>query len=80
MKPGVSSRVSLQRSQSNYQFNMGDIYSSKAPEIIINDLDHIFVDEEMANVITSEVVVDHDGNIILAEIGKLNVAGKTLKE
>ena len=80
VKPGVSSRVSLQRSQSNYQFNMGDIYSSKAPEIIINDLDHIFVDEEMANVITSEVVVDHDGNIILAEIGKLNVAGKSLKE
>ena len=79
LKPGVSSRITLQRSQSKYQFDMEEIYNPTATNLIIQDLDHIFVDEGLSNVITSEVVVAHDGSIILPEIGKLKVAGKTLK-
>ena len=59
---------------------MEEIYSPTATNLIIKDLDHIFVDEGLSNVITSEVVVANDGNIIIPEIGKLNVAGKTLKD
>ena len=80
LKPGVSSRVTLQRSQSKYQFDMEEIYSPKATDLIIKDLDHIFVDEGLSNVITSEVVVAYDGSIIIPDIGKLKVAGKTLKD
>ena len=79
LKPGVSSRVTLQRSQSKYQFDMEEIYSPTATDLIIKDLDHIFVDEGLSNVITSEFVVAYDGNIIVPDIGKLKVAGKTLK-
>ena len=80
LKPGVSSRVTLQRSQSKYQFDMEEIYSPEATNLIIKDLDHIFVDEGLSNVITSEVVVAYDGSIIIPDIGKLRVAGKTLKD
>ena len=80
LKPGVSSRVTLQRSQSKYQFDMEEIYSPTATNLIIKDLDHIFVDEGLSNVITSEVVVAYDGSIIIPDIGKLKVAGKTLKD
>jgi protein involved in polysaccharide export with SLBB domain len=79
LKPGVSSRVTLQRSQSKYQFDMEEIYSPTATDLIIKDLDHIFIDEGMSNVIKSEVVVAYDGSIIVPDIGKLKVAGKTLK-
>ena len=80
LKPGVSSRVTLQRSQSKYQFDMEEIYSPTATDLIIKDLDHIFVDEGLSNVITSEVIVGYDGSIILPDIGKLEVAGKTLED
>ena len=80
LKPGVSSRVTLQRSQIKYQFDMEDIYSPKAKDLVIKDLDHIFVDEGLSNVLTSEVVVGYDGSIILPDLGKLKVAGKTLKD
>ena len=80
LKPGVSSRITLQRSQSKYQFDMEEIYSPTAIDLIIKDLDHIFVDEGLSNVLTSEAVVAYDGSIILPDIGKLKVAGKTLKD
>ncbi len=80
VKPGVSSRITLQRSQSNYQFDMEDIYSPAATDLIIKDLDHIFVNEGLSDVITSEVLVAYDGSIIIPDIGKLKVAGKTLKD
>ena len=80
LKPGVSSRVTLQRSKSKYQFDMEEIYSPTAKDLIIKDLDHIFVDEGLSNVTTSEVVVAYDGSIIIPDIGKLKVARKTLKE
>ena len=59
---------------------MADIYNSRAPEIVIRDLDHIFVDERTSNVVTSEVTVGYDGTIILPDIGKIHVAGKSLEE
>ena len=80
LKPGVSSRITLQRSQSKYQFDMEEIYSPTATDLIIKDLDHIFIDEGLSNVITSEVIVAYDGSIIIPDIGKLKVAGKTLKD
>ena len=80
LKPGVSSRITLQRSQSKYQFDMEDIYSPTATDLIIKDLDHIFVDEGLSDVVSTEVVVAYDGSIIAPDLGKITVAGKTLKE
>ena len=59
---------------------MANIYNSESPDIIIRDLDHIFVEEVTSNVITIEAVVAYDGSIILPNIGKLQVTGKTLKD
>ena len=59
---------------------MEEIYSPAAADLIIKDLDHIFVDEWLSDVITSEVVVAYDGSIIISDIGKLKVAGKNLKD
>ena len=59
---------------------MANIYNSESPDIIIRDLDHIFVEKVTSNVITIEAVVAYDGSIILPNIGKLQVTGKTLKD
>ena len=80
LKPGVSSRVTLQRSQSKYQFDIEEIYSPMATDIIIKDLDHILVNEGISNVKTSNVTVAYDGSVIIPDIGKLQVAGKTLQD
>ena len=80
LKPGVSSRVTLQRSQSKYQFDMEEIYNPSATDLVIKDLDHIFVDEGLSDVIKSKVVVAYDGSIIIPDVGKLKVRGKTLKD
>ena len=58
---------------------MEEIYSPTATDLIIKDLDHIFIDEGLSNVITSEVIVAYDGSIIIPDIGKLKVAGKLSK-
>ena len=47
-------------------------------DIIIKNKDHIFVDESVSNVFQSKVQVGQDGQIVLPNLGKIQVAGKSV--
>ena len=63
-----------------YSFELGEVYASKAKELIIKDRDHIFVEVGVSNISKTTVKVGSDGQILLPELGKLNVLGKTIKK
>ena len=48
-----------------------DILSKNAPNIIIKNLDHIFIEDSTSITNVSEAIVGHDGNVILAGVGKI---------
>ena len=77
-KPGVTTRIRLQRDQKNYSINLEEIYAASARDIIIKNKDHIFVDEGVSNVFQSKVKVGQDGQIVLPNLGKIQVAGKSV--
>ena len=77
-KPGVTTSIRLQRNQTNYSINLQEIYAASARDIIIKDKDHIFVDESVSNVFQSQVKVGQDGQIVLPNLGKIQVAGKSV--
>ena len=77
-KPGVTTSIRLQRDQTNYSINLEEIYAASARDIIIKNKDHIFVDEGVSNVFQSKVKVGQDGQIVLPNLGKIQVAGKSV--
>ncbi len=78
-KPGIKTKIRLQRNGTNYSIDLNEIYAASAEDTIIKDKDHIFVNESVSNVFSSEVKVGLDGEIILPNIGKLQVAGKSVE-
>ena len=80
LRPGIETLIKLQRSNSIYSFELGEVYAAKAKELIIKDRDHIFVEVGVSNISKTTVKVGSDGQILLPELGKLNVLGKTIKE
>ena len=80
LRPGIETLIKLQRSNSIYSFELGEVYAAKAKELTIKDRDHIFVEVGVSNISNTIVKVGSDGQILLPELGKLNVLGKTIKE
>jgi protein involved in polysaccharide export with SLBB domain len=80
LRPGVETLIKIQRSNSVYSFELGEVYEPKAKEIIIKDRDHIFVEVGISDISKTVVKVGSDGHILLSDLGKLNVLGKTIKE
>ena len=80
LRPGIETLIKLQRSNSIYAFDLGEVYAPKTTELIIKDRDHIFVEVGVSNISKTTVKVGSDGQILLPELGKLNVLGKTIKE
>ena len=78
-KLGVTTTIRLQRNQTNYSFNLEKIYAASARDIVIKNKDHIFVDEGVSNVFQSKVQVGQDGQIVLLNLGKIQVAGKPVE-
>ena len=79
-KPGIITRIKLQRKAKEYRISLRDIYSEKVQDINVEDGDHIFVEDNSANISSSSSIVDQDGNIIFENVGKIEVAGFSLDE
>ena len=50
LRPGVETLIKLQRSNSVYSFELGEVYAPKAKELTIKDRDHIFVEDGVSNI------------------------------
>ena len=79
-EPGVVTRVKLQRRNEIYQMRLRDIFSKTAPEILVENGDHIFVEDSKSSTVVTHSVVGQDGSIILAGVGKIKALDKTLVE
>ncbi len=79
-KPGIITRVRLQRNGKEYQMTLRSIFGKNAPEINIYTHDHIFVEDSSANLISSVSNVGHDGHVVFAGIGRIRVVDRTLDD
>ena len=78
--PGITTHVRLQRSGKTYSKVLRDIYSENTSNIDIQSGDHIFVEDNSAEMVSSPSVVDHEGNVVFESIGKIQAAGLTVSE
>lgn len=77
-KPGIVTRITLQRSGKEYSILLRDIYSEDAPDISVQPDDHIFVEDSSANIVTTSSIVDHKGNVVFDGVGEIKAAGRSL--
>ena len=75
IKPGVITRIRLQRNGKEFSIFLRDLYGVKANNIDIQS-DHIFVEDGSANMKVTSSIVDHQRNIVLS-IGKVRTMGLT---
>ena len=79
-KPGVITRIKLQRDGKEFSMLLRDIYNEKGIQIDILSGDHIFVEDSSENLMTSSSVVDHEGSIVFEGVGKIKAAGRSIEE
>ena len=79
-KPGLVTLVSFQRNGETFRAKLRQIFDNVTPDIIVKDRDHIFVEDMVSNTETTDALVGHDGNIVLAGVGKIKANGKTLEQ
>ena len=80
LSPSAKTRVELQRDGQSYVMDLARIYSNGSPKIIIQDRDHIFVEEGISQTIATTALVGQDGFVVLEGIGKVDVINKTVDE
>ena len=80
LSPRAQTKVELQRDGQSYVMDLARIYSNGSPEIIIQDRDHIFVEEGISQAVGATALVGQDGFVVLEGIGKVDVANKTIDE
>ena len=80
LSPRAQTKVELQRDGQSYVMDLARIYSNGSPEIIIQDRDHIFVEEGISQTVGTTALVGQDGFVVLEGIGKVDVANKTVDE
>lgn len=80
LSPRTQTKIELQRDGQSYVMDLARIYSNGSPEIIIQDRDHIFVEDGISQTVGTTALVGQDGFVVLEGIGKINVAGKTVDQ
>lgn len=80
LKPGIVTRITLQRDTEKFIMNLRDVFDANAPLVTVKNRDHIFVEDLKSSTNTSETTVGHDGTIILEGVGKIKAKNKTLNE
>ena len=78
--PGVVTRVRLQRNKKTFNMKLRDIFHFSAPKVMVQDRDHIFVEDSASETVVNKSTVGQDGNIVLEGVGNLMALGKTLTE
>ena len=76
----VETYVRLQRSGKTYLMKLRTLYSGAAQDIVVQDRDHVFVEEGISQAVGTTALVSQDGFVVLEGIGKVDVAGKTVDE
>ncbi|MFL2765844.1 MAG: polysaccharide biosynthesis/export family protein [Paracoccaceae bacterium] len=79
-RPGVVTRIRLQRDGEEYSILLRDIYSEDAPNIDIEPGDHIFVEDSSARIVSTSSIVDNEGSVVFEGVGKIEAAGLSLGE
>ena len=79
-KPGVITRIKLQRDGKEFSMLLRDIYNEKGTQIDILSGDHIFVEDSSENIVTSSSIVDHEGSIVFEGVGKIKAVGRSIEE
>ena len=80
VKPGVITRIRLQRNRSEFSISLRELFGMNTNNIDVQADDHIFVEESSANMIVTSSTVDHKGNIVFESVGRVRAAGLTLIE
>ena len=80
IEAGVIRTIKLQRDGKTYSSEIRNIFSSKFPDIQLQNRDHIFVEDKVSKDEIQNSTVASDGTVILRNIGKLKVVNKTIKE
>ena len=80
VKPGVITRIRLQRNSKEFSIYLRELYGVNSKNIDIQPGDHIFIEDSSAEVVSSNSVVDHEGNVVFESIGKIKAAGLTLNK
>ena len=79
-KPGVITRIKLQRRGKAFYISLRDLYGVNLNNINIETNDHVFVEDSSANMSATSSTVDHEGNIVFESVGKVRAEGLTLNE
>ena len=78
IKPGIITRIRLQRENKEFSISLRDLYNFNTNNIDIQSDDHIFVEDSSASIKVSSSIVDHEGNVVFENLGKVTAAGLTL--
>ena len=79
-KTGIITRIKLQRRGEEFYISLRDLYDNNLNNINIETNDHIFVEDSSANMKVTSSTVDHEGNIVFENTGKVRAEGLTLTE
>ena len=75
IKPGIITRIRLQRGGEEFFISLHDVYSFDVNNIDIQSNDHIFVEDSSANMTVTSSIVDHEGNIVFESSEKCEQLG-----
>ena len=80
LKPGITTQVRLLRRGKKYLMPLHSIFDEDAPDIIVYDKDHIFVEDRSTNIISSVSKVGHNGEVVFTGIGRVKAVNRTLND
>ena len=78
--PGIITTVRLQREGKTYIMKLRDLLGQEAPKIVIRNKDHIFIEDRTSKIERTEAKVSEDGNVVIPDVGKINILGLSLSE
>ena len=71
IQAGLIRTIKLQRDEKTYSSEIRNIFSSKFPDIQLQDRDHIFVEDKISNDEVQTSTVASDGTVILKTLANL---------